>query len=191
MLGNLQRQISWVHCHLQGVLTQSYRVAAGPILEEIDSLHAQRLSEENAKLLSHMQSVLERYYQAATESVQDHLADARNTGKEQQMIQTWRARMLACASAAIVESPDVEAQAPVNKPPKKTTDAPVKTWIAIRLIDDRGDPVPYAPYQVTLPDGSVMSGSLDDQGMIRFDEIDPGECLVSFPEIDAKEWKPA
>jgi hypothetical protein len=35
-----------------------------------------------------------------------------------------------------------------------------------------------------------MTGSLDDQGFARFDDIDPGKCLVSFPEIHAKEWKP-
>jgi hypothetical protein len=101
--------------------------------------------------------------------------------------------MLACASAGPVgiESPAAEPQAPISKPPKKSSDAPVKTWVAVQLIDDRGDPVPNVPYKVTLPDGSVMTGSLDDQGAVRFDEIDPGECQVSFPEIHSKEWKPA
>jgi hypothetical protein len=191
MLLNVQRQIGWVHCHLQGALTQSYRIAVGPILDEVDSLQAQTHSGEKAKLLSRIQALVERYYQAATESVEEHLADARKTGKQQELIQRWRARMLACASAgaAGVESPAVEPQAPANKPPKKSSDAPVKTWIAVQLIDDHGDPVPNVAYKVTLPDGSVMSGSLDDQGVVRFDEIDPGECLVSFPEIHAKEWK--
>lgn len=97
--------------------------------------------------------------------------------------------MIACSSVISVEAPPTEAQAPANKPPKKSTDAPVKTWIAVQLIDDRGDPVPNAAYKVTLPDGSIMTGSLDNQGSIRFDEIDPGDCLISFPEIHAKEWK--
>ena len=66
----------------------------------------------------------------------------------------------------------------------------VKTWIAIRLIDEDGNPVPDVAYSVTLPDGSIMTGSLDDQGCARFDDIDPGQCQVSFPEIHAKEWKP-
>jgi type VI secretion system secreted protein VgrG len=58
------------------------------------------------------------------------------------------------------------------------------------LTDEHGNPVPDVSYSVTLPDGSVMTGSLDDQGFARFDDIDPGKCLVSFPEIHAKEWKP-
>jgi hypothetical protein len=192
MLLNVQRQIDWVHCHLRGTLTQSYQTAVGPILDAVDLLEAQTLSGEKAKLLSNIQVLSERYYTAATESIQEHLADARKTGKQQELIQRWRAQMLLCASAgsAGVESPAAEPQAPAKKPPKKSSDAPVKTWIAVQLIDDRGDPVPNAAYKVTLPDGSVMNGSLDDQGIVRFDEIDPGECLVSFPEIHAKEWKP-
>jgi hypothetical protein len=191
MVLNVQRHIGWVHCHLQGALTQSYRIAVGPTVDEVDSLRVHTLPEERTKLLSDTQALLERYYQAATESVQEHLADARKTGKQQELIQRWRARMLACASAgtAGVESPAAEPLAPANKPPKKSTDAPVKTWVAVQLIDDQGSPVPNVPYKVTLPDGSVMSGSLDDQGTVRFDEIDPGECLVSFPEIHAREWK--
>ncbi len=187
----VRRQIDWVHCHLQGVLTESYQIAVGPILREIDLLQAQTRSGEKAKLLSTTQALLERYYQAATESVEEQMADAGKTGKQQELIHRWRARMLACASAgpAGVESPAEEEQAPAQKPPKKSSDAPVKTWIAVQLIDDRGDPVPNVAYKVTLPDESVMTGSLDDQGIIRFDEIDPGECLISFPEIHAKEWK--
>lgn len=189
MLLNAQRQIDWVHCHLRGTLTQNYQIAVGPILDEVDLLQAQTLSGEKAKLLSNIQALSERYYKAATESIQEHLADARKTGKQQELIHRWRARMLACGSTVSVESPAAEPQAPAKKPPKKSSDAPVKTWVAVQLIDDKGDPVPNAAYKVTLPDGSVMSGSLDDQGIVRFDEIDPGECLVSFPEIHAKEWK--
>jgi hypothetical protein len=188
MLRNVQRQIDWVHCHLRGTLTQTYQIAVEPILDEIDLLQAQTLSGEKVKLLSNIQALSERFFKAATESIQEHLADARNTGKQQELIHRWRARMLACSSTVSIESA-AESQAPARKPPKKSSDAPVKTWIAVQLIDDNGDPVPNAAYKVTLPDGSVMSGSLDDQGIVRFDEIDPGDCLVSFPEIHAKEWK--
>jgi hypothetical protein len=190
VLLNVQRQIDWVHCHLRGALTQSYQTAVAPILDEVDSLQAQSLSGEKAEQLSNIQALSERYYNAAIESIREHVADAGKAGKQQELIHRWRARMIACSSTVSVEAA-VEAQAPAKKPPKKSTDAPVKTWIAVQLIDDRGDPVPNAAYKVTLPDGSVMTGSTDDQGSVRFDEIDPGDCLVSFPEIHAKEWKPA
>jgi hypothetical protein len=82
---------------------------------------------------------------------------------------------------------------PSNRPPRAPWTPParpkVKTWIAFRLVDDAGKPVPDAAYTVTLPDGSVVTGALDEQGVVRFDEIDPGQCQITFPEIDAKEWK--
>lgn len=191
VLLHVQRQIDWVHCHLQGALTQRYQTAVAPILDEVDSLQAQSLSGEKTAQLSTIQALSERYYNAAIESIREHVTDADKTGKRQELIHRWRARMMACSSTVSVEAPPAEVQAPANKPPKKSTDAPVKTWVAVQLIDDRGDPVPNAAYKVTLPDGSVMTGSLDDEGSVRFDEIDPGDCLVSFPEIHAKEWKPA
>jgi hypothetical protein len=63
-----------------------------------------------------------------------------------------------------------------------------KTWVAIKLIDKDGKPVPGASYKVKLPDASVVTGALNEKGEVQFDDIDPGQCLITFPEIDAKEW---
>jgi type VI secretion system secreted protein VgrG len=65
-----------------------------------------------------------------------------------------------------------------------------KHWIEIRLEDKDGKPVPGEPYVVTLPDGStVASGTLDDKGWARVDNIDPGNCIVTFPNRDKQSWK--
>jgi hypothetical protein len=194
VLREVQRQIGWVHCHLQGTLTGSYKTAVGSMLDELNLLPAQPTDGDKGKLLSHIQTLSERYYRAATGSVQEHLAQAMKAGKQEELIHTWRARMLACASggaAGAVESPVEAPQAPQKKPPKKSesSDTGVKTWIAIRVLDEDGNPVPDVAYSVTLPDGSIMTGLLDDQGVARFDDIDPGQCQVTFPEIHAKEWK--
>ena len=102
--------------------------------------------------------------------------------------------MLACASGAAGGAVDAPVDAPPasqKKGPKKSgsSDTRTKTWISIRVLDEDGNPVPDVAYSVSLPDGSTMTGSLDDQGFARFDDIDPGQCKVSFPEIHAKEWK--
>ncbi len=34
-------------------------------------------------------------------------------------------------------------------------------------------------------------GYLDSNGRARIDGIDPGVCEVSFPDIDANEWRAA
>ena len=65
------------------------------------------------------------------------------------------------------------------------------TWVEVRLIDEDDEPVAGAYYKVQLPDGSIMTGNLDEDGKVRFDSIVPGTCKVSFPEIHAKEWVPA
>jgi hypothetical protein len=197
VLHEVQRQIGWVHCHLEGTLTGSYETAVGSILNELNLVPAQPVDGDKAKLLRHIQTLSERYYQAAIESIQKHLAQARKAGTQKELIQRWRVQMLACASGgaasgveSALEAPPAS-QAPQKKPPRnsESSDAGVKTWIAIRVLDEDGNPVPDVAYSVTLPDGSIMTGSLDDQGLARFDDIDPGQCHVSFPEIHAREWK--
>jgi len=68
---------------------------------------------------------------------------------------------------------------------------PELTWTAIQLIDDRGQPVPSEQYSLELPDGSIRNGSLDGEGQARADGIPHGQCKVSFPRIDGREWHPA
>lgn len=66
-----------------------------------------------------------------------------------------------------------------------------KTWIGIELIDDDGQPVASERYVITLPDGVRKQGTLDAQGRALIDQIDPGTCQVSFPDLDAREWRRA
>ncbi|MGA2275205.1 MAG: type VI secretion system tip protein VgrG [Bryobacteraceae bacterium] len=64
-------------------------------------------------------------------------------------------------------------------------------WVEINLVDEQGKPVAGEPYQVTLPDGStVADGTLDEKGHARVDHIDPGNCKVTFPNLDKDAWKP-
>jgi type VI secretion system secreted protein VgrG len=89
---------------------------------------------------------------------------------------------------------------PSNKSP--ASDAPThdptspenqqkKSWIEIQLFDEDGNPVPGEAYKVTLPDGTtVADGTLDDKGFARVDNIDPGSCQVTFPNLDKDAWEP-
>jgi hypothetical protein len=63
------------------------------------------------------------------------------------------------------------------------------TWIAIELVDDDDQPVAGEAYEVTLPDGSVRSGSLDGDGKAEERGIDEGMCKVTFPKLDADAWE--
>lgn len=64
------------------------------------------------------------------------------------------------------------------------------TWIEIRLEDGAGRPVPGALYRVVLPDGRQIEGRLGEDGTAGVEGIDPGDCEVTFPELDGDAWTP-
>ncbi|MDA1076895.1 MAG: hypothetical protein O3A63_19415 [Proteobacteria bacterium] len=65
------------------------------------------------------------------------------------------------------------------------------SWIEIELIDEADKPIAGERYEITLPDGSVTKGSLDSNGFARIDGIDPGECQISWPNLDKDAWQKA
>ncbi len=64
-----------------------------------------------------------------------------------------------------------------------------RSWIEIRLVDDDNRPVPGQKYRVKLPDATTVTGVLDGEGKARINGITPGQSVVCFPDIDAKEWQ--
>jgi type VI secretion system secreted protein VgrG len=74
--------------------------------------------------------------------------------------------------------------------PKSAANKQKKHWIEIELRDEEDNPVAGERYQVTLPDGAAASGTLDDKGRARVDHIDPGNCQVTFPNLDQDAWEP-
>lgn len=76
-----------------------------------------------------------------------------------------------------------------HKPPQTDEERAKKTsWIAIELVDEEKNPVPGERYQITLADDSVVEGTLDDKGYARVEGIDPGNCKITFPELDQDAW---
>lgn len=64
--------------------------------------------------------------------------------------------------------------------------------VMIELLDLDGNPVPGEPYRIKLPDGTVVTGKLDDKGKAHVTGIEqPGTCQVCFYERDAAIWAPA
>lgn len=54
-------------------------------------------------------------------------------------------------------------------------------WVEVRFVDDAGQPIANEPYQVTLADGSIREGSLDENGIAYLAGIVQGICEVRFP----------
>jgi hypothetical protein len=63
-----------------------------------------------------------------------------------------------------------------------------KTWIAIELKDTDGNPVAGESYKLELPNGRIVNGKLDSMGMARVNDIDRGQCRVTFPRLDESTW---
>jgi type VI secretion system secreted protein VgrG len=77
-----------------------------------------------------------------------------------------------------------------HKPPKtKEEKEQKKSWIEIELLGEDDSPIPGETYRITLPDGSVVEGTLDDKGLARVDGIDPGTCQITFPNLDQDAWQ--
>ncbi|MCH9687569.1 MAG: hypothetical protein K0V04_39410 [Deltaproteobacteria bacterium] len=66
-----------------------------------------------------------------------------------------------------------------------------RDWLELVLVDENGDPVRDASYEVILPDGSMRIGSLDAQGRARLRDIPSGACEVRFPALGPDEWQAA
>ncbi|MFN0105502.1 MAG: hypothetical protein ACKV2U_25870 [Bryobacteraceae bacterium] len=65
----------------------------------------------------------------------------------------------------------------------------VKTWVAMEVVDMEGNPVPNKSYLCMLPNGTVQEGVLDRTGKVRFDGIDPGNCVFVLTELDQDAWE--
>ena len=84
-----------------------------------------------------------------------------------------------------------ERKLPTYKKPTHRPDPKKKSWIEVKLEDEKGNPVPGERYRVTLPDGeTIAEGTTDDKGVGRVSGIDPGNCKITFPELDKDAWNP-
>ena len=55
-----------------------------------------------------------------------------------------------------------------------------KDWIELELKDDEGKAVAGAAYKLFLPDGSIKSGKLDDNGYAKVENVPPGNVRVEY-----------
>jgi len=138
-------------------------------------------------LLSRESSVSLRLDRATDDDILEQAAQLLATG-------LWHVHAPETGHPANTQGPGAEPPEPseTDSPAKRPTPAPSPstklTWIEIRLVDDDGNPVPGVAYEITFPDGSIRSGSLSARGTARYDQIEPGQCVVKFPELDAQEW---
>jgi uncharacterized Zn-binding protein involved in type VI secretion len=97
-----------------------------------------------------------------------------------------RAATMAVSEAAEEAEPASAEHASPNQvgPLQPTEEVPQEpTWIGIILRDFDGTPIANENLQITLNDGTVLSGKTDAQGHVRFEGISPGHGEVAFVNI--------
>ena len=100
-------------------------------------------------------------------------------------------------TAEPTETPPEE-RAPASPPtligetlPETPSPTTVASWAAFALADEAGNLLANQPYQITLPDGAMREGHLDEQGQARIEDITAGTYTVTLPNLDASEWEVA
>ena len=63
------------------------------------------------------------------------------------------------------------------------------SWIEIELVGEDDEGIPGVKYKITLPDGSVAEGTLDEKGRARVEGFEKGTCKVCFPDLDKEAWE--
>jgi len=90
-------------------------------------------------------------------------------------------------AATEVEEPKPPPEPEAEPPERITLD---EHWIEIRLIDMNDQPIANEEYRLELPDGSLVEKhKTDADGRARIDSIDPGNCKISFPNLDSRDWQ--
>lgn len=190
LLGRLHEAVRWVDAELFG---------SRPDVATRQPSSAGRLDSGDHHLqttvLREVQAVASRIYAAARARLTQRWEEASSLGASAQdaLRDEWKRRMeFRFRGRPTSEPRPPKAERPARPPARVTINPevkPVKTWVAIQLLDPDGNPVGNVAYEVTLPDGTTQTGRLPTHGSVRFDGIEPGQCQIRFPEIDAREWR--
>ena len=62
-------------------------------------------------------------------------------------------------------------------------------WIEIILVGEDGKPIPNERYKITSPTGEIQEGRLNEHGQAGYYKIEPGNCKVTFPDLDKDAWE--
>ncbi len=64
-----------------------------------------------------------------------------------------------------------------------------KHWVEIAVLDMENHPVAGVEYSITVPNGTVVTGSTDANGRGRVEGIDAGNCTVRLTKLDKDSWQ--
>lgn len=78
---------------------------------------------------------------------------------------------------------------PGGSPRPPARPEPALTLVEIALVDEGGHPIANEPVRLVTPEGRTIHATTDPMGLVRIESVVAGVCDVTFPWIDAREWK--
>jgi len=62
-----------------------------------------------------------------------------------------------------------------------------KTFVEFQLLNEIGEPIANEAYELTLPDGTLLTGLLDENGFVHVANVPRGNCSIKFPKLEGTE----
>lgn len=92
------------------------------------------------------------------------------------------------AAPRMLDAPRVESLTsllgPLDGVPEPVPPASVRSWVAVRVVDSRGRPLPQFAVRVDDPGGKRHDRRLDDGGHARVDGLtEDGSCVVTLAPL--------
>ncbi|NNA55717.1 PAAR domain-containing protein [Pseudomonas koreensis] len=61
------------------------------------------------------------------------------------------------------------------------------TFVEFQLLNEKDEQIANEAYELTLPDGTLMTGVLDGNGFVHVAGIPRGSCSIKFPKLEDTE----
>lgn len=90
--------------------------------------------------------------------------------------------------AVLPNEPEAPREPGTSEPPEERRPAGT-SWVEIEMVDEADEPVAGERYRVECADGSIVEGTLDQNGFARVEGIEPGTCRIRFPRLDTEAWE--
>lgn len=75
-----------------------------------------------------------------------------------------------------------------QEPGGSAEDCP-STWISIQVVDAYDRPLSGQEYRIELPDGRVLEGAVDAEGIASVENIREGDCSVTLRGLEGESWE--
>jgi hypothetical protein len=61
--------------------------------------------------------------------------------------------------------------------------------VELELVDDDGQPVAGVRVRITPSAGPPVELTSDASGIVRANDIEPGQCTITLPDHDTNAWR--